>query len=230
MRLNTIGALLGLAFVVCFVALLIADEAGYAVERPDVVFRALVFFMTVCLAIGSTVPAWGSRVGVDRALRWRHTHRAYRRLYPLWATLADAAPQIVLTPPASRWVDVVDPRNLDFRLYRRVVEIRDGYLALRPYRDRDTVAAARELGAAAGLRDRQLQAVVEAAALAAAVRNKADGGKPPAREVETGADPIGGADITSEYAWLEQVARHLARSPIVRTIAVQAPRDRLPAD
>jgi hypothetical protein len=220
MRLNTIGALLGLAFVVLFVAFLIADQAGYTVERPDAVFRVLVFFMTVCLAVGSTVPAWGSRLGVDRALRWRHTHRAYRRLYPLWAALAEASPEIVLTPPAPRLVDIADPRNLDFRLYRRVVEIRDGYLALRPYRDRDTVMAARELGAAAGLRDQQLQAVVEAAALAVAIRSKSDGR--PARDVETDTAAVGGADISSEYAWLEQVAHNFARSRIVRNVVAQA--------
>jgi hypothetical protein len=219
MGLNTAGGLFGLAFVVAFMAFLIADQAGYTFKQPEVVFRVLVFCMAGSLAVGSTVPAWGSRVGLDRALRWRRLHRAYRRLYILWAALAGAAPEIVLAPPASRLVDVVDPRNLDFRLYRRVVEIRDGYLALRPYRDREAAAAARELGAAAGLCGERLQAVVEAATLAAAIRRKADGR--PARDVEADADSAGGADIDSEYVWLEQVARNFARSRIVHAVATR---------
>ena len=74
MRLNSVGALFGLAFVAAFTAFLIADRAGYTIERPEVVFRFLVFCVAALFAVGSTVPAWGSRVGLDRVPRWLRSY------------------------------------------------------------------------------------------------------------------------------------------------------------
>jgi hypothetical protein len=58
-------------------------------------------------------------------------HRSLRLLYPLWEGLCQAVPGIALDP-VPRWADRLDPRDLRMRLYRRVIEIRDGYMALNP--------------------------------------------------------------------------------------------------
>ena len=63
---------------------------------------------------------------------------AYWRLRPLWAALLQAVPDVEL--PAERGAGV----GIRWRLLRRVIEIRDAELALRPYWRAD-VAARRRL-------------------------------------------------------------------------------------
>ena len=78
----------------------------------------------------------GNFVGADYPARWLAASRTYRQLYPLWHAITHAFPQIVLHP--SRWnhpvADVFTAR-FSFRSYRRVIEIRDGYVRLQGYRD-----------------------------------------------------------------------------------------------
>ncbi len=87
---------------------------------------------TILKVFGWTVPAWGPSLG--RAARWCAKYRAYLRLRPLWLALYQAVPDIVLDPPLLHRLEHLLPlRDLDYRLYRRVIEIRDGQRALRPY-------------------------------------------------------------------------------------------------
>lgn len=83
------------------------------------------------ITVGFTIPSWGPNLsaGADRFKRGR----TYLRLYPLWHLMYQALPEIALDPPGSRWADLRLLRDLDFALYRRVIEIRDGRLALAPY-------------------------------------------------------------------------------------------------
>ncbi|MER5777487.1 MAB_1171c family putative transporter [Streptomyces sp. NPDC002039] len=76
--------------------------------------------------IGWTAPLWGSRVRAVQA--WWADYRNFRRLRPLWYALYRAHPEISLQP-ASR-SDLLALWDLRFRLHRRVIEIRDGCLAL----------------------------------------------------------------------------------------------------
>ncbi|WP_433606486.1 MAB_1171c family putative transporter [Dactylosporangium sp. CA-139114] len=82
----------------------------------------------ITITVGFTIPSWGS--GLTRAAGWPLRARRYLQLYPLWHELYRAIPSIALDPPASRIADLAMLRDLDYRLYRRVVEIRDGLLAL----------------------------------------------------------------------------------------------------
>ncbi|WP_461029518.1 MAB_1171c family putative transporter, partial [Streptomyces sparsus] len=86
---------------------------------------------------GWTVPSWGPQL--SRAGRWWADYRAYRRLAPLWWALYRASPGIALAEPPSRLAELLPPRDLEYRLYRRVIEIRDGQLALRPWLDPEAV-------------------------------------------------------------------------------------------
>ncbi|OLF14675.1 DUF6545 domain-containing protein [Actinophytocola xanthii] len=121
----------------------------------------------------------------------------------------EVMPHIALVLPRSRparW------QTVEFRLYRRIIEIRDAVLTLRPYVDEQVANTARESAAAAGLdRDGQ-EAVVEAATLAAALRAKAD------NRVNGDAAPptaVRPADIDEEARWLTGVADAYRRSPVV---------------
>ena len=62
-----------------------------------------------------------------RLLRQAWLWSAYWRLYPLWHLLRQAVPEIELPLDSGmRW-------NIRYRLHRRVIEIRDALLILRPY-------------------------------------------------------------------------------------------------
>ncbi|MFI1964421.1 MAB_1171c family putative transporter [Streptomyces pathocidini] len=60
--------------------------------------------------------------------------RALLRLWPLWRALLDAAPQVALTPPRPRLLELLWPRaSWHYLVYRKVIEIRDAVLVLRDY-------------------------------------------------------------------------------------------------
>ncbi|MEU4428774.1 MAB_1171c family putative transporter [Actinoplanes sp. NPDC024001] len=189
LRLVGYGAVFGLAYCVEKGFYIVARNAGYEPIPADVQQQMSPLLTgpgCVLMLIGFTIPSWGP---------WLQRLRTYHRLYPLWKLLYDATPEIALDPGQSRFGAM---RDIEYRLVRRVVEIRDGWLALRPYFD------ARVARAAGGSSDR-----VHAAVLAAAVRAKARGEEPAERYV---ADPRGGTDIAEETAQLLRVARQL-RAP-----------------
>jgi hypothetical protein len=143
--------------------------------------------------------------GLPALAGWLRRYRTYQELRPLWRALYRASPAIALDPPTCTVLDTLVPRDLHLRLYRRVIEIRDGLLVLQPYRDPAVAADAREDAARAGIRDERLEAVVEAATVAAALRARAGGTAPAAAAAPV---PItGGRDLDSDTAFLSRVAR-----------------------
>lgn len=221
--LNTLGGVSGLLYALNDGAYVVGRRLAlpYPLVDPVPVTQALLFLSAACFAVGSTLPEWGQRAGVPALYRWCSQYRSLRRLYPLWLTLCAATPEIALVPPQSPLRDALATHDLDFRLYRRVVEIRDGALALRPYRAAWIERLARELCKRAGLAPEDTEVAVEAACLAAAVRLKREhrrlpteeSAMPPSTQVTQG-----GADLASEVALLERVAERFERSPIVRTV------------
>ncbi|MFD0573204.1 DUF6545 domain-containing protein [Kitasatospora gansuensis] len=65
-------------------------------------------------------------------VRWVRAWTAYWRIGPLWTALHRAVPEIALSTPTTR-LRPAFPRGAEFALYRRIIEIHDGLLALRPY-------------------------------------------------------------------------------------------------
>ena len=157
-------------------------------------------------AIGSTLPAWGAAAAVP--LQYHRNRRAYRALGPLWEDLRAAFPQITLDEPdGERW-------DLAFRLYRRVIEIDDARLLLRPYANPTIAMTIAQTAEVHGLRGRKLQATAEASqiavALLAARASSQEPGQLPGR---TAPDSH---DVLREAAWLAQVAKAYTTSPLVR--------------
>ncbi len=70
---------------------------------------------------------------VFKLMQWLRQYVALRQLSPLWWDLYRTIPGIALDPPASRLADVLSVRDVHSRLYRRVLEIRDGLVKLQPY-------------------------------------------------------------------------------------------------
>lgn len=203
LRLVGVGTMANVWYAVAGVVFIVGQRAGVEIPLAQRAMMATATLGVLIDTVGVTMPAWGPRL--DRL-------RSYRRLHPLWYALSRAAPEVVLDPHTSRRSGRWLIRDVDFRLYRRVIEIRDSRLALRPFLDERVADTARELGRAAGLDGADLAATVEAATLAAALRAK-EHDRPAA--CPTGAVVAGGQDLTDEVAWLTAVARAFTGSPVV---------------
>ncbi|GHF23467.1 MAB_1171c family putative transporter [Streptomyces morookaense] len=154
--------------------------------------------------VGWTLPGWGPRVAA--AGRWVTAYRRHRRLYPLWSALHRAVPSIALAPARSALADRLAVRQLEFRLYRRVIEIRDGQLALRAHAAPETVAEALREGSRAGLSGDALSAHAEAVRIRAALTARAQGRTVPAEESGALDHCPAHPDLAAETAWLVRVA------------------------
>jgi hypothetical protein len=195
LRMVAAGAFVGLVYLVnkAILAARPRFDFEFPLGRTVVVSKLLPTSAYLLVLAGAVLPV---------LLGWCGRYRRYRRLGPLWRDLYRADPEIALDPPSVP--DLLALRHLRLRLYRRVIEIRDGLLALRPYRDPDVAAVARDRAIRAGLVGQQREAAVEAATIAAALRARASG--PPPDEAHE--EPVaGGDDLAAETAFLSLVAR-----------------------
>lgn len=140
--------------------------------------------------------------------------RAYRQLQPLWQAVYEAMPEIALPP------DPLNDASLSFKLYRRVIEIRDGELALRSYRDEQMVVNAMHPASTpnggtstpnGGSSD--LQAAVEAAALARAIDTRRASTRPCNNEAAQQPLIKPPDNLSDAITWLTAVSRAFARAP-----------------
>ncbi len=133
LQLVAVGGVVGQFWVVLELARVIAPVL--ALPSPpaglELAGRACVAITIGLIALGSTIPSWGPGLHFDEAVAWIMEWRSLRRLYPLWSGLYSVASEVMLTPPPSRLADLFDFHDVHFRLYRRVVEIRDALLVLR---------------------------------------------------------------------------------------------------
>jgi hypothetical protein len=86
-----------------------------------------------------------------------------------------ATPEIALNAPRSRLADMILVRDLNYRLYRRVIEILDGQRSLRPHLAPATAESINGYSDRAGVTNDQTR---EAVKLHAALNAKAYGGLP----------------------------------------------------
>ncbi|MEU9026808.1 MAB_1171c family putative transporter [Streptomyces sp. NPDC048383] len=164
-------------------------------------------FGIVAISLSLTTSLWTPAAG--RFLDWTRTYRAYRALAPLWRDLYESFPDIALEPPGT------SVRDLDYRLHRRVVEIRDGWRDLRPYIERTTVTTAgstptgSKAGEEAGTESRQ--AFTEAARIRQALHAKRTGGIPHDHKGAGDFEDRDTDNFRAEVAWLTKVAAAYSR-------------------
>jgi hypothetical protein len=223
LRVLGVGVALGVAYSLSKLAELAAAQLPYADAAQHAAAttgHVLLAVGAATMSVGLLIPALGPRLrAVERATR---TYVALRRLRPLWETLWRANPDILLDSPPARWRDVLAFRRLESRLYRRVIEIEDGLLALYPYVTDDIAHQALAAATGAGLVGRDRDITVEACCLAVAAAAKRSGRGPAAAASHTTASGTrGAADLASEAQLLRQLARVLRRSPVVRTFMVR---------
>ncbi|WP_055563550.1 MAB_1171c family putative transporter [Streptomyces atriruber] len=170
-------------------------------------------------AVGLTIPSWGPHLSA-----WRRRMRnftSYRRLHPLWLALCKANPTIALEPELTTKMSRLFPRDIDYRLYRQVIEIQDGLLALQPYldlgSDDETTAATISKGLSRGERN----AIVLAAAISDALKAKEAHCMRSDEFVDAAPANIEPVDIkpyqtirySDEVSWLLSVAQAYAQTP-----------------
>ncbi|MGH3722666.1 MAG: MAB_1171c family putative transporter [Mycobacterium sp.] len=151
----------------------------------------------ILIVIGLAGPSFS--LLVSSARQRIQTYRSHRQLEPLWTALYEGNTQIALAPPKA----AVGDHN--YRLYRRIVEIRDGLSAIRPYlaEDSSTTSAAR-----------QIHAAIEQQRMA------------PQNDKSSATKIIGehpGADRKEELSWLLDVARELEKITRRRTPEANPP-------
>ncbi|MFL6112872.1 MAG: MAB_1171c family putative transporter, partial [Catenulispora sp.] len=186
----------------------------------DVVSNALGALCALLVLAGTVLGRSGGTVAATT--RWLRLWRCYRLLGPLWSAMRTAMPYIAF-PQAAR-PRLAGRLRLEFALYRRVIEIHDGRLVLRPYHHpavavwvaQEAMALAVAAGAGGDPDPVLRAALVEAATIAAALENM----RCERRFADTAEAPPGDAglvptDLDSEVLWLSRVAWAFRRSPVI---------------
>ncbi|MFY1631756.1 MAB_1171c family putative transporter [Solwaraspora sp. WMMB335] len=222
LRVAAVGAVTGLLYCAVKAGYLLAYWLGRRPGGEQEIAAVLVTTSALAMLAGFTLPTWGP--AVDRGRVWVQRQRSWRRLAPLWHAVAVAAPHLVLDERAHH--RIVAFRDIDYALHRRITEIRDGRLALRPYIDERVAAAAGRLAATAGLVGDSRTALVEATMIAAGSRQARAGA--PARQPDFTEphDPPGG--YPGEVAWLSRVAHWYARRELVEQAVHEASAEAAP--
>lgn len=167
-------------------------------ESMDTVQQYLLSTTVMIFVVGVLWPAC-TEWPVIRQLR---AYLAYRRLYPLWLAYYQAEPGIALDPVSrGRRGGVSFLCDIELDLYRRVIEIRDGMLAVQrfapPHVRELAVREAHRAGAGVNA-----QLIGEAAWLEVARRAKLRGGEPHDEPMPA---PTGGEDLSTEILVLTEI-------------------------
>jgi len=196
LRVLAVGSWVSVCWAAHRVVSIAAAMAGFPLPWDQQLAELALLAVGLCTAlVGLTLPSFGPRCVAARV--WVAHYRSFRRLEPLWTALCAATPSIALTSPAPWW-------HVEYRLYRRVIEIWDGRAALRAYVDPTVVASAVERGRSAGLAADALAASAEAEGLLDALRAKRTGRPLPV--AAAGRERRGSRVLADEVVWLEQVA------------------------
>ncbi|WP_433290584.1 MAB_1171c family putative transporter [Actinoplanes sp. CA-030573] len=203
-RLGLRTAAVGTAMISVYAAakttLIVLSGAGVPID-----FDAVAPWGHYLQGVGTLLAVSGGLVPAGR--RARAVLTAYVSLLvlrPLWTAMRDAFPEVILFSPRRAVIELAGVDELHLRLYRRVIEIRDGMLALRPY----LADGSHETPQA------------EAMAIAVALRRRA-AGCPPDDDGRTFA-PVG-PQMADEVAWLSRVSRAYRKA---RVTAAAAPTPR----
>ncbi|MEU3455595.1 MAB_1171c family putative transporter [Micromonospora sp. NPDC006766] len=215
LRLFAIGAGIGLLYPFTHVINTVATLLGHPLPQPafDLLVRTGQYLCLLFVAAAAVVPGIGA--ATTRSRRAILT----ARLRPLWSAIRDVFP----SPRGDE-----GPRNTaqaiisgltardDYPVNRMVIDIRDGYLEMRPWIDAGVMNRARRHAQQADLSGDTLDATVEAATVACALRDKQAGRRP----TNTGEVEGGAADMAGEARWLARVSQAI-RSRVVQVVVEQ---------
>ncbi|MFI7667524.1 MAB_1171c family putative transporter [Nocardia sp. NPDC049526] len=214
-RVIAIGGIVVLARLAFLAYTLVVADLGHPPQPMYAVVDGLLTVTGLLIVIaGMALPSGGEVFG--SLLHAYRCHRTERQLSALSRHLASATGTASAVPfPVDReWNPL---RDAEFRLCRRVIDIRDAQLALRGYADPQVRRLAAERSAALGLPDHERGPMIEAAVIAAAIQAKQAGIPARHNTTMTLSAENGGADtLLDEAEWLGRISRALRSSEIVR--------------
>ena len=215
---TTVGAAIGLLYALTRVADIAAAHAGVDISRFEDVAEVGAGLGALLVMIGLTLHWWGPQISA--IVRRPRRLIAYARLRPLWARFYALDPSIAFDDqrPTSSSQMLRRMRaakrvlkDTEYHVARRIVEIRDGLLTLRPYQDPDFAQRVRTHYDGRGLIGDDLDAAVTAASIHAALDAREAA---PRREQPP--SPAAGnapADLDAELVWLLKVTKHFSKQP-----------------
>ncbi len=209
LRCIAAGGVVGLLYVIAGVLQLVgaARDDAPAVGAVHQASNLLIAVATLLVVIGSTLPALAARRKGSRPAK----ATVPEAVESLWSSLTVALPEVVLPLGQASAVE---------ETYRRVIEIEDARLALRPLRTKEVQAAADRAVQSRGVGALERYAALEAAALTLAVDCRSASldcgtGGAPAAPLPDGAAPWD-RDLQSEVEWLAAVGRWHGDRELVR--------------
>jgi hypothetical protein len=217
---TVVGAAIGLLYAITRVADVAAAHAGVDISRFEDVAEVGAGLGALLVMIGLTLHSWGPRIsGAARRVR---RLVAYARLRPLWARFYELDPSIAFDD--RRHVGSAGARERmraakrvlkdpEYHVARRVVEIRDGILTLRPYQDPEYAQRIRVFYDGHGLVGDDLDAAVTAAGIHAAL--DAREAAPRREQPRSPAANNLPADLDAELTWLLKVTEHFSKPSAV---------------
>jgi len=212
----SVGAAIGLFYSITRFADIAAALTDVDISLWEHVAEVGAGLGALLVMIGLTLHWWGPRISALAQRSRRLT--AYIRLRPLWAGFYALDSSIAFDDPRGPGSGSVWGRmrtatrvlgDVEYHVARRVVEIRDGILTLRPYQDPAYAERVHTLFAGRGLVGDNLDAAVTAEQIHAALdaREAATHGDRPASPT-AGNSP---ADLDAELKWLLKVTKHFTK-------------------
>ncbi|MGW3271276.1 MAB_1171c family putative transporter [Streptomyces kronopolitis] len=210
LAITAAGFLLGVLYALLRLIFLTGYRPGALASdtASEEAAHTLQFTSVLLIGLGTSLP-----VG-NLLLRRLEQYRRLHELRSLWSPLVEAAPHVVLGTPPSRLDDLLSVRNLELRLHRRVIEIRDAALALRTHIPHTLPDRAQTAAASHGLSGPEQDAAVHAFCLRHAVHASLSSQPPPQTPTTCLPDA---PDSTTESAWLTRI-RTAYHSPTMGTI------------
>jgi hypothetical protein len=212
LRCIAAGLLLNVLYALHRVVVVAMHAWGAAVPT-DVVspaFDRLRAAGAILALAGALVPA------TERIRSVARTYRSLRALHALWRAMRQAFPAIILFTPRRALLERFGVHDVHLRLYRRVIEIRDGMLALRSYLPTDSSAEANTYLDSVGSVCPDRDALVEACRIELALHCLRSDQRWHGSD-NRWADV--GADLADEVRWMRKVSGCLLRDEPVGFVA-----------
>ena len=149
--------------------------------------------------------------------RWIEALEQRHRLTPLRLAMRAATPEVPHTPANWPLMDVFTTKGQEFHLFREAVEIRDAQLMLRQYSDPRIAATVMEVAAHYTRTQSELETIVEAAQIKAAINAK-DASQTPviSESAVAAASRAGSVELSEEISSLILVAEAFESCPIIQ--------------